>query len=247
MRARRSVFTFANALRVAVHVGALTPLGRLVWDGTHRHLTANPLQAIAQRTGKDALILLVLALACTPLNATFGLRWAVPPRRTLGLYAFFYACLHVTVFILDYFVLVDFPFRWEALQQQVIEKPYILAGMGAFSLLIPLAITSTKGWQRRLGKRWRLLHRAVYVAAPLAATHFLWNAKGGGARFEPLAYGAVIALLLVLRLPVLRRWLRQRRGPALRPPLHPARPPHRQPPQPDAAPAGRQPVLPDPR
>lgn len=205
MPARRSLFSFANALRVAVHVGALIPFARLLWDGYHRHLTANPLQAIAQRTGDTALILLVLALACTPLNATFGLRWAIPPRRTLGLYAFFYACLHVAVFTLDYFVLVDYPFRWQLLQQQLIEKRYILAGMGAFLLLIPLAITSTKGWQRRLGRRWRLLHRAVYVAAPLAAIHFFWNAKGGAARDEPLVYGAVIAVLLVLRLPWARR------------------------------------------
>jgi methionine sulfoxide reductase heme-binding subunit len=195
----------ARVVRVAAHAGALIPLARLLWDGYYRHLTVNPFQAVAQRTGTAALILLVLALACTPLNATLGLRWAIPPRRTLGLYAFAYACLHVLMFTVDYLVLVDYPSRWDLVKQQVIEKRYIIAGFGAFVLLIPLAITSTKGWQRRLGRRWRLLHRAVYVAAPLAVIHFLWNAKGGGDRNEPLVYGAIVAALLVLRLPWVRR------------------------------------------
>jgi sulfoxide reductase heme-binding subunit YedZ len=86
--------------------------------------------------------------------------------------------------------------------------------VGAFLLLIPLAITSTKGWQRRLGKRWRLLHRAAYASAALAVTHFLWNAKGGGDRNEPLLYGAVLALLLLLRLPWITRWAYRLRRPA---------------------------------
>lgn len=214
MPARRPIFSFTNALRIATHVGALVPLARLLWDGNYRHLTVNPLQAIAQRTGDTALILLVLALACTPMNTTFGLRWTIPPRRTLGLYAFFYACLHISTFTVDYFVLVDYPFRWELVQQQVLEKRYIIAGFSAFVLLVPLAITSTKGWQRRLGKRWRFLHRTVYVAAPLAVIHFLWNAKGGADRIEPLLYGALVAVLLILRLPWITRLAYRLRRPA---------------------------------
>ena len=192
-------------MRVAVHVGSLIPLARLVWDAYTRHLTANPIQAITQRTGYTALVLLALTLACTPLNAVLGQRWAVPPRRTLGLYAFFYASLHVATFTTDYYFLVEPALRLKVLAQQLVEKNYIVAGVGAFLLLIPLAITSTKGWQRRLGKRWRLLHRALYVAAPLAVTHFLWNAKGGADRNEPLVFGALVAVLLLLRLPPVRR------------------------------------------
>ena len=204
----------AALVRVAVHVGALLPLALLLWDGYRRDLTANPIQALTQRTGYAALIILVLALACTPLNATLGLRWTVPPRRTLGLYAFFYACLHVATFTADYFFLVEDAIRWQVLTQQVVEKRYIIAGVGAFLLLIPLAITSTKGWQRRLGRRWRLLHRAAYVATPLAVTHFLWNAKGGADRNEPLVFGAMVALLLLLRLPWITRLAYRLRRPA---------------------------------
>ena len=196
-------------VRLAVHAGALTPLALLLWDASRRSLTVNPIQAITQRTGYAALVILVVALACTPLNATFGLRWAVPPRRTLGLYAVFYAGLHVFTFSV-----VDYALDWGLLAEQLVEKRYIIAGFGAFVLLIPLAITSTKGWQRRLGKRWRLLHRAVYVATPLAAIHFLWNAKGGGDRNEPLVYLAVVVLLLALRLPWIRRLTYRWRRPA---------------------------------
>ena len=196
-------------VRAAAHVGALTPLALLLWDGYRRGLTANPIQAITQRTGYAAFVILVLALACTPLNATFGLRWTVPPRRTLGLYAFFYASLHVFTF-----TVVDYALDWQLLLEQVVEKRYIIAGFSAYVLLVPLAITSTKGWQRRLGKRWRLLHRVVYVAAPLAATHFLWNAKGGADRNEPLVFGAIVTLLLVLRLPWIKRLTYRLRRPA---------------------------------
>ena len=207
----------APLIRLAVHAGALYPLAQLVWDAFNRSLTVNPIQAVTQRTGITALVLLVLTLACSPLNTTLGWRWAVPPRRTLGLYAFFYALLHVSTFTVDYFFLVDASIRWQVLSEQLVEKRYIIAGVGAFLLLIPLAITSTKGWQRRLGRRWRVLHRAVYVAAPLAVVHFLWNAKGGGDRNEPLLYGAVVAVLLLLRLPWLtRRAYGWRRAPRTR-------------------------------
>ena len=203
----------ALLVRLSVHAGALYPLAQLIWDGLTRRLTVNPIQAITQRTGITALTLLLITLACTPLNTLLGWRWTVPPRRTLGLYAFFYALLHVSTFTTDYFFLVDPGIRWQVLTEQLVEKRYIIAGVGAFLLLVPLAITSTKGWQRRLGRRWRLLHRAAYVSAGLAVVHFLWNAKGGGDRNEPLLYGAILAVLLVLRLP----WI-TRRAYALRSP-----------------------------
>jgi methionine sulfoxide reductase heme-binding subunit len=194
-----------DALRLAVHVGALWQFAKLLWDGYYRHLTVNPIKEIQHRTGDTALILLVLTLACTPLNTVFGARWAIPTRRTLGLYTFFYALLHFTTFLVDTLVLVDYPLSWGLINEAYIQKRYILAGFSAFVLLVPLAITSTKGWQRRLRRRWLWLHRAIYLAAGLAVLHFLWFAKGGADRIEPLEYGAVVAVLLALRLPGVRR------------------------------------------
>jgi len=195
------------ALRVLVHLGSLQPLPKLVWDGYRRDLTVNPIQEITQRTGYAALVLLVLSLACTPANSVLGWRWAVPPRRTLGLYAAFYATLHFATF-----VFVDYGLDWNLIQEAIVEKRYVLAGFSAFLLLVPLALTSTKGWQRRLGKRWRVLHRATYLAAPLAVLHFLWLVKGGSDRIEPALYGLAVTILLALRLPQVKRLAYQRRS-----------------------------------
>ncbi|HEV2126364.1 MAG TPA: protein-methionine-sulfoxide reductase heme-binding subunit MsrQ [Chloroflexota bacterium] len=185
-------------LRLLAHIGALIPLGQLLWDAYGNDLTANPIQEITFRTGKTALVLLILSLACTPANTLLGLRQAIPLRRPLGLYAFFYAFLHLLIFaVLDYGL--DVSLIW----QTVLEKRYVVAGFSAFVLLLPLAVTSTAGWQRRLGKRWRKLHRLVYAAAALAILHFVWLVKAD--RSEPLTYGAILALLLALRLPAIRR------------------------------------------
>lgn len=185
-------------LRLLAHIGALIPLGQLLWDAYGNDLTANPIQEITFRTGKTALILLILSLACTPANTLLGLRQAIPLRRPLGLYAFFYAFLHLLIFaVLDYGL--DVSLIW----QTVLEKRYVVAGFSAFVLLLPLAVTSTAGWQRRLGKRWRKLHRLVYAAAALAILHFVWLVKAD--RSEPLTYGAILGLLLALRLPAIRR------------------------------------------
>ena len=187
-----------NGLRLIVHIACWVPLAVLIWDGLHNHLTANPIQEITFRTGKTALILLVLALLCTPANIVLGFKQAVLLRRPLGLYAFFYVCLHLFTF-----AVIDYGLDWEQIQQAIVEKRYVLVGFTAFLLLLPLAITSTKGWQRRLGKRWKLLHRLVYLAAPLVVIHFVWLVKSDIR--EPLAYGAVVAALLLLRVPPIRR------------------------------------------
>lgn len=188
------------AVRAAVHLGALAPLASLLRDAAFGGLGVNPIQALEQRTGKDALVLLVLSLACTPASRLLGLRWAVPLRRTLGLYAFFYACLHLLIFSG-----VDFVFHWDAMVQEIAGKRYILAGLAAYMVLVPLALTSTKGAQRRLRRRWTLLHRTVYAAPALALMHFLWWEKADWR--EPLAYGVAVVVLLALRLPPLRRGL----------------------------------------
>jgi methionine sulfoxide reductase heme-binding subunit len=187
-------------LRIATHIGCLIPFVVLIWDFTNDNLTVNPIQEATFRTGKTALILLILALACTPANTLFGLKQVLPLRRPLGLYAFFYVCVHLLIF-----AAVDYGLDWELIQEAIVEKRYVLVGFTAFLLLLPLAITSTKGWMRRLGKNWKKLHRLVYVAVPLVVIHFLWLVKSDIR--EPLAYGAVVAGLLLLRTPTIRRTL----------------------------------------
>lgn len=185
-------------LRLATHIAALLPLLLLIWDFTHDRLTVNPIQEISQRTGKYALVLLVLSLVCTPLNTVFGLKQVLPLRRPLGLWAFAYATLHLLNF-----AVVDYGLNPTLLREAILEKRYVLVGFTAFLLLLPLALTSTKGFQRRLGKRWKRLHQLVYLAAPLAVVHFVWLVKADVR--EPLAYGAGVATLLALRLPAIRR------------------------------------------
>ncbi len=187
-------------LRLAVHMGALVPLAQLLWDGTHHQLTVNPIQEITVRTGKTALVLLVLTLACTPVSTVLGWKPALLVRRTLGLYAFFYASLHFLTF-----TVLDYGLDWALIQQAIVEKRFVLAGFAAFLALVPLALTSTKGWMRRLGKHWKRLHRLVYVAALLAIVHYVWLVKADVRK--PLLYGAIVVALLALRLPQVRRAL----------------------------------------
>lgn len=204
----RSGRRWEQVLQVAVHVFALVPLALLIWNGLNDNLTANPIQTITFRTGKAALLLLVLSLACTPLNSVFGLRLALKWRRPLGLYAFMYAALHFLTF-----TVLDYGLDPLLLKEAIFEKRYALVGFAAFALLVPLAITSTRGWMKRLGKRWKRLHQAVYVAGLLVIVHYLWLVKSD--RREPLLWGAAIALLLALRLPPVRRFasgLRHRLG-----------------------------------
>ena len=193
-------------LRLLAHLGAVVPLALLIWDGLHDQLTVNPIQEITARTGKAALILLVLALACTPLHTLFGRKQLLPLRRPFGLYAFWYACLHLLTF-----TVLDYGLDWGLMRPEIVEKRYQLVGFTAFVLLLPLAITSTRGWMRRLGKRWKVLHRLVYLAAPLAVVHFFWLVKADVR--EPLLFGAIVAALLALRIPQVRRRLtRLRQG-----------------------------------
>ena len=188
----------ANWLKIATHIGSLLPLALLIWAYWQNQLTVNPIQEITFRTGKTAINLLVLSLAVTPVYIVFGFRQVIPLRKLLGLYAFLYVALHFLVFVwLDYGL--DLQLIWEA----IFEKRYALVGFAAFLILIPLAITSTKGWMKRLGKNWKRLHRFVYLVALLAVVHYIWLVKSDIR--EPLIYGGVVITLLVLRLPPVRR------------------------------------------
>jgi sulfoxide reductase heme-binding subunit YedZ len=170
----------------------------LVWSYFDDQLTADPIRAILLRTGKTALILLILSLACTPINTLLGFKQVLKVRRALGLYAFLYATIHFLVF-----VGLDYGFDPDLLKQALLDRPYALVGFAAFLILLPLAITSTKGWMKRLGQVWKKLHRWVYLAALLVIVHFVWLVKADIR--EPLLYGAVVVLLLTFHIPRVRQ------------------------------------------
>jgi len=180
-----------------IHILALVPLFILISDWANDELTANPIQYLTLRTGKTALQLLTLSVSVTPLIFLTGRRELNPARRLLGLYAALYATLHFSVFVgLDYF------FDWELIKEVIFEKPYVLAGFGAFIILSVMAITSTKGWKRRLKKKWKPLHRFVYLAALLVTLHYIWLVKSDIR--EPLIYGGVLGIFLLLRIPAVK-------------------------------------------
>ena len=192
-------------LQLAVHVYALGELALIGFDLATGRTGANPLQHIQQRTGRLAITLLVLSLACTPLNTLLGLRELIKRSRTLGLYAFMVAFLHILIFV-D----LDNGLAWDSFAQTVVQKPYILFGMATFLMLIPLAVTSFDVWKKRLGRNWRRLHQLVYLIAPVAVLHYALSKKGDifalqGDIVRPLIYAAVVVLLLAMRLPFIRR------------------------------------------
>ncbi len=172
----------------------LLPLAGLVWDGVHENLGANPVETIRLFTGDWTLRFLLITLAVTPLRRLTGWHVVIRVRRMLGLFAFFYAALHIISYVwLDQF------FMWDLIIEDVYKRPYITVGFTAFVLLLPLALTSTNGMVRRLGgKRWQRLHQLVYIIAILGVVHFWWLVKSDIT--EPLIYAIVLALLLGYRL-----------------------------------------------
>jgi len=198
-------------LSIVTHLGALFPLVWFAWDFWQGNYAViiNPFQEATFRTGKAALILLVLSLACTPINTIFGWRRVLTVRKTLGLYAFFYVSLHFLIFIVDNGLFgnhIEIPPILEA----TFEKQFALVGFLAFLILLPLAITSTKGWMKRLGRNWKRLHRFVYLAGLLAIIHYVWLVKSDYR--EPFIYGAILGLLLITRIPKLRKSITQYRA-----------------------------------
>jgi len=194
-------------LQIAIHLYAWSALARLIFGLLVGRHSPNFIQELEQRTGRHAITLLMLSLACTPLSNLFGWRELLKRRRTLGLYAFMYATIHVIIF-----VNLDFGLAWSFIVQTVLEKPYILFGMTTFLLLLPLAITSFDIWKVRLGKNWKRLHQLIYFAAPIAVLHFAMSKKGDifhlqGDIVRPLIYGLVLLLLLVMRIPPIRKAL----------------------------------------
>lgn len=188
----------AQVARVALFVVCAAPLLQLIVGFASDQLGANPVETITHITGESALRLLLLTLAVTPLRRVLHWPELAPLRRPLGLAAFGYASLHGATF-----AVLDLGLDPGLLISEVLERPYVTAGFGAFCSMLPLAITSTRAWQRRLGRRWVALHRLVYVAAGLAVLHFIWLVKAD--LMEPLIYAAILALLLGVRVRAQRR------------------------------------------
>ena len=172
---------------------ALVPLAVLVFNVLTGRTSANPAEDILLTTGIWAFRFLLATLAITPLRRLTGWNRLIQYRRMLGLFAFFYACIH----LLSY-VAFDRVFKFGEILADVAKRPFITAGMAAFALMLPLALTSTKGWIRRLGRRWQLLHRLVYLSAIAASLHFIWKVKV--AIGEPVYYATILAVLLGFRL-----------------------------------------------
>jgi len=182
-----------RVVKPAVFALCLVPAAWLLADFLRDNLSANPIEDITHRTGDWTLRLLLVTLAVTPLRRITGQNAVIRLRRMLGLFAFFYACLHFSTY-----VVLDQFFALDAIVEDVAKRPYITVGFTAFCLLIPLAITSTKGWVRRLGgKRWGALHRLIYVAGAGAVLHYLWLVKGN--QSAPLYYAGVLVGLLAYR------------------------------------------------
>jgi sulfoxide reductase heme-binding subunit YedZ len=184
-----------SALKAAIFVLGLIPVSKMAYLTLTQQLV-EPLEHITRGTGDWVLYFLCLTLAVTPLRRFTGWNWLVKLRREIGLFAFFYACLHFMTFLwFDHFF--DLAEMWK----DVLKRPFITVGFSAFLLLIPLAATSTNGMIKRLGaKRWQWLHRLIYLIAPLGILHFWWMKAGKHDFQQPIIFGVIVALLLGVRL-----------------------------------------------
>lgn len=197
--------------KVVVFLAALVPLALLIRATLTGNLGVNPAETIRLETGRWALKFLLISLAITPLRRLTGWNTVIQYRRMLGLFAFFYSSLH----LITYWAF-DLGFAFGPMFGDILKRPFITMGFAAFLLMVPLALTSTKGWIRRLGKQWALLHRLVYAAAICAAIHFAWKVKVFTG--DPVIYAVILAILLGFRL----IWfLRSRPTGGRLPPVHP--------------------------
>ncbi len=194
MRTRLEHILLSRWTKAVVFLLCLAPLARLLWLALHHRLTANPIEFVTHSTGDWILRFLLLTLAITPLRRLLSLPQLIRYRRMLGLFAFFYAFLHFSIWIgLDQF------FAWDDMWRDIQKRRYITVGFAGFLLLLPLAVTSTAGWICRLGgRRWQQLHRGIYFSATAGVIHYYWLVKSDVRK--PVAYGAALAVLLLLRI-----------------------------------------------
>jgi sulfoxide reductase heme-binding subunit YedZ len=179
-------------IKPIVWIGCLVPAGILGVRAVRGDLTANPLELLTNWTGYTTLVLVMVTLAVTPVRRLTGWNGVIRLRRLIGLFAFFYACIHFSIYIG-----LDIYFDWGRIIEDILLRPYITVGFTAFVLLIPLALTSTKGWIRRLGKRWQKLHRLIYAVGALGVLHYYWKVKADTR--EPLVFAAIFVVLMLLR------------------------------------------------
>ena len=195
--------------KAAVHALALLPFAWLAWRVWNDLLGADPVQEITHFTGDWTLRFLLAALAVTPLRRVSGWTVLARFRRLVGLYAFFYACLHFATYLV-----LDLGGYWPQVLEDVVKRPYITVGFIAWLLLLALAATSTQAAVRWLGRRWAQLHKVVYAAGVLGVLHYLWLVKAD--LREPLLYAAILAALLVARIPAIAKRITRKRAPAQR-------------------------------
>ncbi len=207
--ARRAPQRLPGYVKPLIWAGALFPAARLlIGFFVLDDLGANPIEKITNWTGYTTLCLLTVTLSVTPLRRLTGFNPVVKVRRLLGLFAFFYACLHfLTYIVLDQFFALEF------IVEDILERPYITVGFTAFVLLVPMAVTSTKGWIRRLGRRWTKLHRLIYIIVPLGVLHFYWKVASKVTGQDVWVFALIVGALLALRLPWIP-WQRRRPGSA---------------------------------
>jgi methionine sulfoxide reductase heme-binding subunit len=193
-------------LQIAMHLYAWSAIVILLFKFFTDNFSANPIQDLERATGRHAITLLLLALACTPINTIF--KWSEPlkRRRALGLYALMYATIHLIIY-LD----LDYGLAWSRIVPEILQKPRLIVGFLAFLLMIPLGITSFDIWKKRLGKNWKRLHYLIYLIAPLAVLHYIWSKKGDilslqGEVLKPAVYGLIVLIFLILRIPAVRKF-----------------------------------------
>ncbi len=189
-----------TTLKFAVFLLALLPAATLMLGAVRNTLGAEPVESLLHGTGDWALRFLLITLAVTPLRHLTGWVDVVRFRRMLGLFAFFYASCHFGIYLI-----LDQQLWWSGILQDIVKRPYITVGFSALLLMVPLAVTSTRGWMRRLGRRWKQLHRLVYVSAVGGVLHFLWLVKADVT--EPAVYAAILGVLFLLRWTPVRRGL----------------------------------------
>ena len=192
-------------IKLVVWIACLTPLAQLTLRAFGiggLTLGPNPVEEVLHELGKTSLNILLLTLAVTPVRLLTGWNWVFRLRRLLGLFSFFYLVLHFLAY-----ALLDLRLQWSTIFDDIAERPYITIGMLALLGMIPLAVTSTRGMQRRLGRNWVKLHKSIYVIAVLGVLHFQWQTKGN-AELEPWVYVAILGVLLGYRF---ARWLARRR------------------------------------
>jgi sulfoxide reductase heme-binding subunit YedZ len=182
-----------SGIKVLAFIFCLVPLTRILWLGIADNLSANPIEFIERSTGFWALFILLATLTLTPIRLLTGRAWQIQLRRMLGLFMFFYVCLHIITY-----VWLDFAFDWAAITKDIAKHPRILVGFAAFILSVPLAFTSTSAMMKRLGGRWKQLHQSVYFIAVLAIVHFWWLVKKDIR--EPLLYACILTVLLGIRI-----------------------------------------------